>query len=110
MTLCLQFRPLILLVYFFRVSDFSYLLKMTLPQQGTPWKSILPSEVSKWIQRNCSGNGRVGSLMPSIINRTLLSLGHEPTKSRPEHLSVGKILGGPMQSSLFIPVKCFFIF
>jgi len=53
---------LILNGFLFRISDFSYLSKMTLIHQSTPGKTVLPSEVGKVSPKNSFSEKRVGSL------------------------------------------------
>jgi len=95
------FRPLILLGFLFRVSDFSYLPKRPSLIGVSIENSLLPPEVSRWVPRNYFGDCRVGGLRLRIINWTLRSWRGESRKCWPEHLPVGEILGPP--HAIFLP-------
>jgi hypothetical protein len=79
---------------------------MTLIHQGTPGKSLLPSEVSRWGARIAFGSCWVGSLI--LVNYEMNSFGHESRKSGAEPGQFERILG--RSHALFLPEVEFLAF
>jgi len=68
---------------------------MTQNLRGTPGKSLLPSEVSRWFSRDYFGDCWAGNLRTWIINWTSRSWRNESRKSWPEDLLCSEISGHP---------------